>query len=143
MVRFSLSAAALAVSLLGVTACASPETKLASANSAPAAEAPPVEASTAPLASEGVLIQVADAEDALTMPVNYSCSDDRNFVATFPEHGNTVVIAAAGDVRILQHKGAADAVMFTDASGATLSAEGAAATLTGVGDGPYMDCMAG
>ena len=143
MVRFSLSAAALAASLFTLAACASPEAEIVSVASAPAVEAAPVEASIAPLTPQGVLIQVADAEDALTLPVNYSCSDERNFVATFPEHGNSVVIAAAGDVRILSHKGAADAVLFTDASGATLSAEGAGATLTGLGDGPYLDCMAG
>lgn len=142
MTRFRLSAAALAASLLALAACASPEAEIAS-TAAPLAEAPPVEASTTALPSEGLLIQVADAEDALVMPVTYSCSDARTFVATFPEHGNSVVIAAAGDVRILSHKGASDAVMFTDVSGATLSAEGAGATLTGLGDGPYLDCMAG
>lgn len=141
MVRFSLSAAALAASLFALAACASPEGERTSA--AAVAEAPPVEASTAELASPGLVVQVADAEDALTMPVNYSCSDNRSFIATFPENGNSVVVAAAGDVRILSHKGATDAVMFTDTSGATLSAEGAGATLTGLGDGPYLDCMAG
>lgn len=143
MVRFSLSTAALAASLFAMAACASPEADLATTAAAPVAEAAPIEASTTALAPEGVLVQVADAEDALTLPVNYSCSDERSFVATFPEHGNSVTIAAAGDVRILSHKGARDAVMFTDASGATLSAEGAGATLTGLGDGPYLDCMAG
>ena len=141
MIR-SFSSAALAASLLVLAACASPEAEIASA--APVAEAPAVEASVAELAPQGLLVQVADAEDALVMPVNYSCSDDRSFTATFPEHGNSVVVAAAGDVRILAHKGASDAVLFTDdASGATLSAEGAGATLTGLGDGPYVDCMAG
>lgn len=143
MVRLSLSTAVLAASLFALAACASPEPEFGATAAAPVVEAAPVEASTAELAPEGLVIQVSDAEDALTMPVNYSCSDDRSFVATFPEHGNSVVVAAAGDVRILSHKGAADAVMFTDASGATLSAEGAGATLTGLGEGPYLDCMAG
>jgi hypothetical protein len=143
MVRLSLSTAALAASMLALAACASPEAELATTQTAPVAEAAPVEASTAALEPQSLVVQVADAEDAMTMPVNYSCSDNRNFVATFPEHGNSVVIAAAGDVRILSHKGASDAVLFADASGATLSAEGAGATLTGLGDGPYLDCMAG
>ena len=138
----SFSSAALAVALLALGACASPEAEIASA--APLAEAPALEASTAELQPQSLLVQVADAEDALVMPVSYSCSDSRSFTATFPEHGNSVVVAAAGDVKILAHKGASDAVLFTDdASGATLSAEGAGATLTGLGDGPYVDCMAG
>ncbi len=140
----SLSSAALASALLVLAACASPEAEIASTAAAPLAETPAVEASVAELQPQGLLVQVADAEDALVMPVNYRCSDDRSFTATFPEHGNSVVVAAAGDVRILAHKGASDTVLFTDdASGATLSAEGAGATLTGLGDGPYVDCMAG
>jgi hypothetical protein len=150
MRRLGLSSSVLALSVLALTACASPETEIgataATRSAAPAAalvEAPAVEASISPLAPETpVLTQVADAEDALTMPVSYSCDGDRRFVATFPEHGNAVTVAAAGEVRVLAHKGASDQLMFADASGVTLSAEGADATLTGLGEA-YVGCMAG
>jgi hypothetical protein len=106
-------------------------------------EAPPVEASVAALTPETpVLMQVAGAEDALTLPVSYSCSDGRSFIATFPEHGRFVTVAAAGETRILQHRGKAEDFVFTDGQGATLTAEGAGAALSGLG-GTYADCMAG
>ena len=137
------------LSLLAVAACASPNEAEIAATAQPAAEtvavleAAPVEASITALPSAPALIQVsADAEDALVMPVTYSCAGGRSFVATFPEHGRAVTIAAAGETRVLAHKGEADAAMFADGAGATLTAEGAGATLTGLG-ATYADCMAG
>jgi hypothetical protein len=109
----------------------------------PAVEAPAVEASIAPLAPETpALLQVAHAEDALVMPVSYSCAQGRSFTATFPEHGGAVLVAAAGETRVLATKGRAEEFIFADASGVTLSAEGAGAALTGLGS-PYLDCEAG
>ncbi len=146
MLRTALSALALSGSMLALAACASPEAEVttAAAVSAPVmAEAPAVEASIAPLASETpVLTQVADAEDALTLPINYSCSEGRSFVAVFPEHGRTVTVAAAGETRVLQHRGKAEDFIFSDGAGVTLTAEGAGAALSGMG-GVYADCMAG
>jgi len=143
MLRLGFSSGALALSLFALAACASPEAEIGATAAAPVAEAPAVEASIAPLASETpALVQVADAEDALVLPVTYSCSDGRSFIATFPEHGRTVTVAAAGETRVLAHKGKSEDFIFADASGATLTAEGAGAALTGIG-GAYLDCMAG
>lgn len=97
-----------------------------------------MEASIEPLPVANTVV----AEDALVMPVTYACGGDRSFIATYPEHGRTVMIAAAGETRVLSHRGAADTVMFADAAGATLTAEGAGATLTGMGEA-FTDCMAG
>ncbi len=135
-------------SLLALAACAAPGEGLEGASAAlnepvslqAAAEPAPLEASIEALPV--VNAAASDAEDALVMPVTYSCGNARSFVATFPEHGRTVLIAAAGETRVLAHRGAADAVMFADTAGATLTAEGAGATLTGIG-GAYTDCMAG
>jgi hypothetical protein len=138
-----------AFGLLAMAACAAPGESLESSRAAlnepsamqvAAAEPAPIEASIEALPVSNVV--TADAEDALVMPVTYSCGNGRNFVATFPEHGRTVTIAAAGETRVLAHRGAADTVMFADSAGATLTAEGAGATLTGMG-GAYTDCMAG
>lgn len=142
MLRLGLSSSVFAA-LFALAACASPEAEIATTAAAPLAEAPAVEASITPMAPQGVLIQVADAEDALVLPVNYSCAEGRSFIATFPEHGTSVTIAAAGETRVLASKGKAEDFIFADASGATLSAEGAGAALTGLGDAPYLDCMAG
>lgn len=145
----SLPALGLGAALFALGACASPEAPVAAvantqvAEAAPIAEAPPVEASVAPLAAETpTLLQVADAEDALTLPVSYSCSGGRSFTATFPEHGRAVTVSAAGETRVLQHRGKAEDFIFADGAGATLTAEGAGAALTGVG-GSYTECMAG
>lgn len=151
MTRLGLLAST--ISLLALGACASPnEGEVAAA--APAAvraeavatlEAAPVEASTEALQPAApVLVQASlegDAEDALVMPVTYSCSGGRSFIATFPEHGRTVTVAAAGETRVLQHRDG-DAALFADTAGAALVAEGAEASLTGLGEG-YAGCMAG
>lgn len=143
------SALVLLAPALVLGACASPsEVEVASvAATADLAapllvEAAPLEASIQALEPAPAPILVADAEDALVMPVTYSCADRRSFVATFPEHGRAVTVAAAGEVRTLAHRDGADAALFTDAAGATLTAEGAGATLTGFGRA-YTDCMAG
>ena len=80
-------------------------------------------------------------EDALQLPVAYNCAQGRTFVAVFPGHGRSVTVAAAGETRVLPHKGAQDSVMFSD-GGVTMTAEGADATLTGLGSA-YTECMAG
>ena len=130
--------------LLALAACAAPGsepevTSAALTDAAVVAEPAPVEASIEALPS---MTLAADAEDALVMPVSYACEGGRSFVATFPEHGRSVTIAAAGETRVLAHRGAADTVMFADGSGATLTAEGAGATLTGMGSA-FTDCLAG
>ncbi|MDP8916257.1 MAG: hypothetical protein M3M95_03440 [Pseudomonadota bacterium] len=138
-----------AIGLLALGACAAPgegpETASAALSETAAIQAAlnepaPAEASITPLPVVNAV--TADAEDALVMPVTYSCEGGRSFVATFPEHGRAVTVAAAGETRVLAHRGAADTVMFADAAGATLTAEGAGATLTGMGEA-YTDCMAG
>jgi len=144
MAGLRLLAAALTLSALA--ACAAPgeglETSAALSDPAVAtAELAPVEASIEALPVANTLL-AADAEDALVMPVTYSCGGERSFIATFPEHGRAVTVAAGGETRVLAHRGAADTVMFADAAGATLTAEGAGATLTGMGEA-FTDCMAG
>ena len=130
--------AASALSLLALGACVSeneaqsesaagPEVvQMAAADSEPLPQA---------VATEGPV-------DALQLPVSYNCAEGRTFTAVFPGHGRSVTVAAAGETRVLPHKGAADAVLFTDGS-ATMTAEGADATLTGLGDAPFTECMAG
>jgi hypothetical protein len=147
MLRAAFSALALSGSMLALAACASPEADVAAAAAAAApvmvAEAPAVEASIAPLASTTpMLTQVAEAEDAMTLPISYSCSAGRTFIAVFPEHGRTVTVAAGGETRVLQHRGKTDDFIFSDGEGVTLTAEGAGAALSGLG-GVYADCMAG
>lgn len=139
-----LGAISSVLGLLALAACAAPgsEPEVAGAalsEAAVVAEPAPVEASIEALPS---VTLVADAEDALVMPVSYACAGDRSFIATFPEHGRTVTVAAAGETRVLAHRGAADTVMFADGSGVTLTAEGAGATLTGLG-AAFTDCLAG
>ncbi len=142
MTRLGLLSCALA--LAGLAACASPsemETQAAARTEAAVAvaEPAPVEASTQALPA---VTRVAMApEDALVLPITYQCEGDRSFIATFPEHGTSVTIAAAGETRVLAHKGANDAAMFTDGS-ATLTADGAEATLTGFG-AAFTACVAG
>ena len=80
-------------------------------------------------------------EDALVMPVAYACEGGRIFTAAFPADGQSVRIAAAGETRVLPHRDAVDAVMFSDGA-VTLTADGAEATLSGL-DGLYAGCMAG
>lgn len=147
----SLPALSLGAALFALAACASPEAEIATVATAQApeaaspalVEAPPVEASVAALAPEApALLQVAETEDALTLPVAYSCAGGRTFVATFPGHGRSVTVAAAGETRVLQHRGKAEDFVFADGQGATLTAEGAGAALTGLG-GSFTDCMAG
>ena len=100
--------------------------QLAAAESAPLPQA---------VATEGPV-------DALQLPVSYNCAEGRTFTAVFPGHGRSVTVAVAGETRVLPHRGAADAVMYSD-GGVTMTAEGADATLTGLGDGAYTECMAG
>ena len=136
MKRLVVIAASLSLTALG--ACVS-ETEGSSAS----AEAPQI-AQVASLESEP-LPQAVAAEgpvDALQLPVSYNCAEGRTFVAIFPGHGRSVTVAAAGETRVLPHRGAEDAVMFSD-GGVTMTADGADATLTGLGDGAYTECMAG
>ena len=133
-----------ALSLSALAACASPEREAAAAAAEPAlvtvasVEAQPL---NAPLPMAIAPASPGGPEDALVVPIAYACEGGRSFTAAFPAHGEHVRIAAAGEVRVLPHKDAADTVMFSDGE-MTLTAEGAEATLTGP-DGSYRNCMAG
>jgi hypothetical protein len=145
MNRFVVLLSALSLSA-AVAACASPEGETASVAAEPqlvtvanleaqgAALGAPLPMAIAPAAP-------SSPEDALVIPVTYACEGGRSFTAAFPAHGEAVRIAAAGEVRLLPHRKAADTVMFSDGD-VTMTAEGAEATLTGL-DGAYRGCMAG
>ena len=109
--------------------------------SSDSAEAPAI-VQTAALEPLPQAVATEGPVDALQMPVSYNCAEGRTFTAVFPGHGRSVTVAAAGETRVLPHRAAADAVMFSD-GGVTMTAEGADATLTGLGDGPYTECIAG
>jgi hypothetical protein len=134
-----LVALASALSLAALAACASETDAGSAAADAPRIAQALVEPASAPLPQA---VAVEGPVDALQLPVAYNCEQGRTFVAVFPGHGRSVTVAAAGQTRVLPHRGAADAVMFSDA-GVTMTADGADATLTGLGDGPYTGCMAG
>ena len=134
MKRFAVIAYAL--SLAALAACAS-ESEGTSAS----AQAPQIAQAAAEMRPLPVAIADEGPVDALQMPVAYNCAEGRTFTAVFPGHGRSVTVAAAGETRVLPHKGAADAVLFTD-GGVTMTADGADATLTGLGDA-YTECMAG
>lgn len=130
--------AASALSLLALGACVSENEGSAESAAAPATvQLAAVESQALPqaVATEGPV-------DALQLPVSYNCAEGRTFTAVFPGHGRSVTVAAAGETRVLPHRSAADAVMFSD-GGVTMTADGADATLTGLGDGAYTECMAG
>jgi hypothetical protein len=137
---WSFSAAFFALS---VAACASPQDETASAEGiTPVAEVAAEQlAQNAPLPVAIAPAAPGGPEDALIVPVAYACADGRSFTAAFPADGRSVRVAAAGRSLVLPHSGAADAVMFSDGE-ATLTADGAEATLSGV-DGLYAGCMAG
>ena len=145
MNRLVLLVSALSLSAT-LAACVSPEGEAANAAAEPQlVSVANIEPQPAPL--NGPLpMAIAPAsptspEDALVIPVAYVCEGGRSFTAAFPPNGETVRIAAAGQVRTLPHKDAADTVMFSDGE-VTMTAEGAEATLTGP-DGTYRGCMAG
>lgn len=140
MNRIALIASAFALSIT-LTACAS-ETDVGASAEAPVVTMAAAEAvENAPLPMAIAPASEASPEDGLVLPVGYSCEDGRSFIATYPAHGKSVLIAAAGETRTLPHRGAADSVMFSDGD-VTLTAEGPEATLTGI-DQPYTACMAG
>jgi hypothetical protein len=152
MKRLVLLASALSLISAALAACVSPERE--TPNAAAAAEPALVTvASVDPQPLDGAAplnaplpMAIAPAgpsapEDALVIPIAYACQGGRAFTAAFPANGESVRIAAAGEVRVLPHKDAADTVMFSDGV-VTLTAEGAEATLTGP-DGSYRGCMAG
>jgi hypothetical protein len=140
MNRFAILASALALSAT-LSACASPsETETAGVESAVMSVASNT-VENAPLPMAIAPASEASPEDGMVLPVGYACQDGRSFIATYPANGKTVTIAAAGETRILPHRGASDTVMFSDGD-VTLTAEGAEATLTGI-DAPYTACMAG
>ena len=136
-----LAVTASALSLAALAACASENDGATSA----AIETPQFTqvalSETTPL-PQAVAIADEGPVDALQLPVSYNCAEGRTFVAVFPGHGRSVTVAAAGETRVLPHKGAQDSVMFSD-GGVTMTADGADATLTGLGDAAYMECMAG
>lgn len=136
MKRLLALAAAASLTLLG--ACVSE-----SESSDASAEAPQIVQvaafDSAPLPQA---VALEGPEDALELPVAYNCAQGRTFVAVFPGHGRSVTVAAAGETRVLPHRGAEDSVMFSD-GGVTMTADGADATLTGLGEGAYTECMAG
>ena len=136
MKRFAVIASAL--SLAALAACAS-ETD----GTAATAAAPQI-TQVAALETEALPSAIADEGpvDALQLPVSYNCAEGRTFTAVFPGHGRSVTVAAAGETRVLPHKGARDSVLFTD-GGVTMTADGADATLTGLGEAAYTECMAG
>ncbi|HEX8570519.1 MAG TPA: hypothetical protein VF699_11445 [Caulobacteraceae bacterium] len=136
MKRFAVIASAL--SLAALAACAS-ETD----GTAATAEAPQI-TQVAAVDTQALPVAIADEGpvDALQLPVSYNCAEGRTFTAVFPGHGRSVTVAAAGETRVLPHKGARDSVMFTD-GGVTMTADGADATLTGLGEAAYTECMAG
>ena len=144
MKRLIRLASALTLISAALAACASPERDVSSAAAEPAlvtvasVEAQPL---NAPLPLAIAPAGPSAPEDALVMPIAYACQGGRGFTAAFPAHGENVRIAAAGEVRVLPHKDAADTVMYSDGL-VTLTAEGAEATLTGL-DGSYRGCMAG
>ena len=109
--------------------------------SSDSAEAPAI-VQTASLEPLPQAVATEGPVDALQLPVSYNCAEGRTFTAVFPGHGRSVTVAAAGETRVLPHKGSTDAVLFTDGA-ATMTADGADATLTGLGDGAYTECMAG
>ena len=141
MNRFTVLLSALSLTA-ALAACASPSD---TTETVAAVEAPQLiavaEVQNAPLPMAIAPAAPSAPEDALVIPVSYACEGGRTFTATFPSHGEYVKIAAAGEVLTLAHREAADTVMFSDGR-ATLTAEGAEATLTGV-DAPYTSCMAG
>ena len=136
-----LAVIASALSLAGLAACASENDGATTA----AVETPQFTqvalSETTPL-PQAVSVADEGPVDALQLPVSYNCAEGRSFTAVFPGHGRSVTIAAAGETRVLPHKGARDAVMFSD-GGVTMTAEGADATLTGLGEAAYTECMAG
>ena len=139
MNRFALLVSAIALSAT-LSACASPEAEVAAGVEAPTMQlASNVE--NAPLPMAIAPASAVSPEDGMVLPVGYACEDGRSFVATYPANGKSVTIAAAGETRILPHRGASDSVLFSDGD-ITLTADGAEATLTGFEDA-YMDCMAG
>ena len=143
MKRLIILASALSLGA-ALAACASPEREAASAAAEPAlitvasVETQPL---NAPLPMAIAPASPTSPEDALVVPIAYACQGGRSFTAAFPANGESVRIAAAGEVRTLPHREAADTVMFSDGE-VTLTAEGAEATLTGL-DGSYRGCMAG
>ena len=145
MNRLVLLVSALSLSAT-LAACASPEGEASNAAAEPqlvsVANVEPQAASlNAPLPMAIAPASPTSPEDALVVPVAYACEGGRSFTAAFPANGQAVRIAAAGEVRTLPHRDAADTVMFSDGE-VTLTAEGAEATLTGM-DGAYRGCMAG
>ena len=141
MKRLALIASAFALSA-ALTACASPsETEATASVEAPVMTVASNTVENAPLPMAIAPATEVSPEDGLVLPVGYACQDGRSFIATYPANGKTVTIAAAGETRILPHRGASDSVIFSDGD-VTLTAEGAEATLTG-SDQPYTACMAG
>ena len=125
---------------LALGACASPSDTQTAAAPAEAAQVTRVaDPGSDPLPQA---VALSGPKDALVLPIAYSCADARTFTATFPADGRSVTVAAAGETRVLRHRGGADAMLYAE-EGATLSAEGATATLTGLAGGPYTDCQAG
>ena len=126
----------LAVPFAALAACVSQDEAAPESAEAPAlVQSAALEPLPQAVAEEGPV-------DALQMPVSYNCAEGRTFTAVFPGHGRSVTVAVAGETRVLPHRQAADAVMFS-ADGVTLTADGADATLTGLGEGVYAQCMAG
>ncbi len=126
----------LAVPFAALAGCVSQDEPMSDSAEAPAAvQTASLEPLPQAVATEGPV-------DALQLPVAYNCAGGRTFTAVFPGHGRSVTVAAAGETRVLPHRGATDAVMFSD-GGVTMTAEGADATLTGLGEGAYTECMAG
>ena len=140
MTRFALLASVLALSAT-LGACASPESESVAGVEQPTMQLASVSNENAPLPMAIAPATEVSPEDGMVLPVGYACEDGRSFVVTFPANGKSVTIAAAGETRILPHRGAADSVLFSDGD-VTLTADGAEATLTGFDDA-YMDCMAG
>jgi membrane-bound inhibitor of C-type lysozyme len=141
MNRFTLIASAFVLSAT-LSACASQsETDASASVETPAITMASNTVENAPLPMAIAPATESSPEDGMVLPVGYACQDGRSFIATYPANGKTVTIAAAGETRILAHRGAADTVMFSDGD-VTLTAEGAEATLTGI-DEPYTACMAG
>ena len=144
MKRLIRLASALSLISAALAACASPEREGTSAAAEPtlvtvaSVDTQPL---NAPLPMAIAPATATSPEDALVIPVAYACQGGRGFTAAFPANGESVRIAAAGEVRVLPHKDAADTVMYSDGQ-VTMTAEGAEATLTGL-DGSYRGCMAG
>ena len=133
-----LAAIASILSLAALGACASESESSSAAAQAPQlTQAVAVDSQPLPQA-----VALEGPVDALELPVSYNCAEGRTFTAVFPGHGRSVTVAAAGETRVRPHRSAADIVMFSE-GGVTMTAEGADATLTGLGDGPYTACMAG